>query len=164
MSGFTLIELLLYVAIMGILLTSLVGFLSMVLVSQTKNQTVSEVSEQGIFAMDYITRTVRNATTITTPTPGTTSSSLTMTVPIGASSPTIFSLNGTTLQVKEGAATEVALTGSNINVTNLTFKNLTQSGSSPIIQVSFTLDRSSNSTLQEYSFQKTFTSSAEVGW
>ena len=114
--------------------------------------------------MDYMTRVIRNASTVTQPIPGATAASLTLTVPVGASSPTVFSLSGNALQVAEGATPAIALTGTNVKMTNLTFKNLTQSGSAPIIQVSFTLDRASNSTLQEYSFQKTFVDSAEVGW
>lgn len=162
--GFTLIELLLYVALVALLLGGLMGFIGLVGASQVKNKTISEVTEQGIFAMDNITKTIRTADSVTQPAPGASSATLTLVVPVGASSPTIYSLNGSTLQVTEGASAAVALTSSKVRVTNLTFKNLTQAGSQPIIQVSYTIDNSSTAGLQEYSFQKTFTSSAEVGW
>lgn len=77
-------------------------------------------------------------------------------------SPTVFSLNGTTFQVKEGAAAAVALTSSDVQVSNLNFKNLTRSGTTGIVQVSFTLSRVNLGNQNVFNYQKTFISSAEV--
>ena len=162
--GFTLIELLMYVVIVSTLLTSITFFFGITIEARVKNQSIAEVNDQGIAAMDYITQTIRNATSITTPAATGTGSSLTLVVPTGSLSPTIFDLNGTTLRVKEGSATAIALTSNDVQVTNLTFKNLTRSGTPGNVQVSFTLSRTNPNNRNEYDYQKTFTSTAEVSW
>jgi Tfp pilus assembly protein PilW len=96
-SGYTLIELLLYVALSGMLLTSLVYFFGTITEARVKNQTISEVNEQGAALMDQITQTIRNATAITAPATGAESTLLTLTVPTGSLSPTIFDATGAVL-------------------------------------------------------------------
>ena len=162
--GYTLIELLMYVVIISALLTSITFFFGLTIEARVKNQTIAEVNDQGASTMDYITQTIRNADSITTPTAGNNSSSLTLVVPTGSLSPTIFNLSGTTLQVKEGAANAVALTSNDVQVSSLTFRNLTRSGTPGHVQVSFTLSHINPSGRNEYDYQKTFTSSAEVSW
>ena len=162
--GYTLIELLLYVVILGMLLGSVVSFFGMVTEARVKNQTVAEVDEQGTMVMDYMTQTIRNASSISAPAAGgVAASSLTLVVPTAVLSPTIFSLSGTTLQIKEGTAAAVPLTNGKVQISGLSFKNLTRSGTSGIVQVSFTISRVNPNNRNEFSYQKTFTGSAELG-
>lgn len=163
-SGFTLIELLLYVAIVSTILISLVGFFGVVIDARAKNKTVAEINQQGAIAMDTILHTIRTATSITTPAAAGTGSSLTLVVPTASLSPTIINLSSTTLQVKEGSAAAVSVTSPDIQVTSLTFKNLTRSGTNGIVQVSMTLTYANPSNRNEYDYQRTFTGSAEVRW
>lgn len=163
-TGYTLIELLLYISMVSILLFSITSFFSVTIESRIKNQSIAEVNDQGAAVVDYISRTVRNATSISSPAAGGTGTSLTLVVPTGANSPTVFNLNGTTLQVKEGTAAAVSLTSSDVQVTNLTFKNLTLSGTSGNVQVSITLSRTNPAGKNIYDYQRTFTTSAEVAW
>lgn len=163
-SGYTLIELLLYVVIISTLLTTVTLFFGMTVETRVKNQSIAEVNDQGVLVMDHITQTIRNASSISAPTPGGSGSSLTLVVPTSSLSPTIFNLNGTALQVKEGTTATIALTNNDIQVTNLTFKNLTRSGTPGNVQVSFTLSRFNPNNRNEYDYQKTFTSAAEVAW
>lgn len=92
--GYTLIELLLYLSLIGILLTGLTTYFGTVLDARVKNQTISEVNQQGTILMDYMTQIIRNADSITTPTAGQGGESLVITVPAGAS-PVTFSNDGT---------------------------------------------------------------------
>jgi prepilin-type N-terminal cleavage/methylation domain-containing protein len=92
--GFTLIELLLYVSIVSSLLLAITGFFTFTLESRIKNQSITEVNQQGALIMDHITQTIRNATAITSPAVGSTGSSLTLTVPTAGLSPTIFDVSG----------------------------------------------------------------------
>jgi len=161
-SGFTLIELLLYVVIVGTILISLVGFFGVVVDARAKNKTVAEITDQGNAAMDTMLRTIRMSTSITTPVAAGSGASLTLVVPTTSLSPTIFNLTSTTLQVKEGAATAVPLTSPDIQVTSITFKNLTRSGTNGMVQVTMTLAYSNPSGRNEYDYQRTFTGSAEV--
>ncbi len=160
--GFTLIELLLYITIVGILLVSVSVFLGMALQSRIKNQSIIEVNQQGLAIMEYMTQTIRTSTSITSPALGATASNLTVVVPTGALSPTIFDLSGTTLQVKEGAGAAVPLTNSNVQVTSLSFVNVSRSATAKALQISFTLSRTNNNGRNEYTYQKTFTSSVAL--
>lgn len=161
--GFTLIELLLYTAIVGSLLIAVVAFYGLASASRVKNQSISEVNQQAIAAMDLILQTARNASGVTTPAIGASGSSLVLTVPAAAQSPTTFSISGTTLQIVKGPAGPIQLTNSKVQITALNVKNLTQ-GSRPHVQVSFTLSRLNNGNRDEFNYQKTFTGSAEVQW
>ncbi|HEX6462008.1 MAG TPA: prepilin-type N-terminal cleavage/methylation domain-containing protein [Candidatus Saccharimonadales bacterium] len=162
--GYTLIELLLYVVVISSLLTSITYFFGVIVEARVKNQTIAEVNDQGSATIDGITQTIRNATSISTPAAGASAASLTLVVPTGSLSPTIYSLNGTVLQIKEGTAANVALTSGDVQVSNLLFKNLTRAGTPGIVQVSFTLSRINPVGRNEYDYQKTFTTSVEVGW
>lgn len=161
-SGFTLIELLLYVTIVGTLLIGVSVFFALSADARIKNQTINQVDQQGTFAMDVIAHTIRNGTAITSPAAGATGSSLTLTVPTGSLSPTIFDLSGGVLRIKEGTGTAVSLTSSLMSVSNLTIKNLTRSGTPGIVQVSFTINRVNPNNKNEYDYSKTFTTSAGV--
>jgi len=163
-TGFTLIELLLYMAIIGTLLIAITLFFGLITDARIKNQSVSEVNDQATAAMDYMTQTIRNATSITLPVAGGSGSSLTLTVPTASLSPTVFDISGTTLRVKEGAAAVVALNNNDVQMSALSFKNLTKAGTAGIVQVSFTLTRTNPSGRNEYDYQKTFTTSAELAW
>ncbi|HSW77345.1 MAG TPA: type II secretion system protein [Candidatus Chromulinivoraceae bacterium] len=96
-SGFTLIELLLYVAIVGGLLLSVSYFFAMAADSRLKNQTISEINQQGAAVMDYITQTIRNSTSISIPTRAGMAANLKLVVPTGTLSPTLFDTTSNTI-------------------------------------------------------------------
>lgn len=160
--GYTLIELLLYVGIVGTLLVGMSTFFATVAEARIKNQTISEVDQQGTAVMQYLSQTIRNATSITSPAAGASGASLTLVVPTGALSPTVFSLSSSVLRVQEGAGATVALTGGKVQITNLTFTNLTRSGTSGVVQISMTLSRVNPSNLNAYDYQRTFVTSVAI--
>lgn len=163
--GYTLIELLLYISIVGVLLAGVSVFFGTATDARVKNQSVAEVEQQGLAAMEYILQTIRNADAITAPATGATTSSLTVTVPTAALSPTIFSLSGGTpnaLQVKEGAAAQIPLTNSLVQVSGLTFKNLSRASTPGVVQISFTIDRVNAANRNQYDYQKTFTATMAI--
>src|SRR5205814_1237285 len=157
-----LIELLLYVSIVGSLLVAIVMFFGVAADTRVKNQSISEVDQQGTAAMEYLTATIRNATSITAPAAAGNAAALTLVVPTASLSPTIFDLTGSTLEVKEGAAAAVPLTNGKIQISSLTFKNLSRSGTTGIVQISFTIARINTANRNEYDYQKTFVSSAAL--
>jgi len=163
-SGYTLIELLLYVAIVGAVLTSVTFFFGITLDARVKNQSILEVNEQGTAVMDAITQTIRNGNSITAPTIGTSGASLTLVVPTGTLSPTIFNLSSGAVQIKEGAAALVPVTSSKVVVSSLTFKNLSRASTPGTVQVSFVISRLNPNNKNEYDYQKTFVGTAEVAW
>lgn len=161
-AGYTLIELLLYIAMIGILLSAVVAFFGMTTDARVKNQSITEVNEQATYVMDYITQTVRNASSITSPAISASGSSLTLAVPTANLSPTVFSLVSGVLQVKEGTAAAVPLTSSKVQVSAFTITNLGRSGTSGIVKISFTLNRLTSPSLNEYDYQRTFTTSVGI--
>ena len=160
--GYTLIELLLYITILGSLLFGVSTFFITSTSARVKNESIAEVDRQGALAMDYITQTIRNASSITSPAAGASGSSLTLVVPTSALSPTVFSLSSSALQVQEGASAAVRLTNTKVQISSLTFKNLSRSGTSGIVQVSFVVTRVNANNRNEYDYQKTFTASAAL--
>lgn len=92
--GFTLIELLLYVSIVGVLLISISMFFATVSDARIKNQSISEVNQQGVAALEQITQAIRNADAVTLPTAGASGATLSLNVPTAGRSPTIFDLSG----------------------------------------------------------------------
>lgn len=162
-NGFTLIELLLYVAIIGTLLTAVMGFYGLALDARVKNQAIAEVNQQGGLALDQITQTIRNASSVTAPVAASSGSTLTLAVPTASLSPTTYNVANSTLQITEGTGSAVALTSGDVKVTSITFTNLTRSGTNGIVQVTITVEYTNNTGRAAYSYQKIFTTSAEVG-
>lgn len=163
-AGYTLIELILYVGIVGGLLLAVTGFFGISVSSRVKNQSISEVNQQGAYAMDYITQSIRNADSITLPLAAGSGAQLTLVVPTASLSPTIFTLNSGVLQVQEGVAAAVPLTSSKVTISGLTFTNLSRTGTPGIVRVSFTVTRNSTAGTNDYDYSKTFTSSAALRW
>lgn len=160
--GFTLIELLLYIVIVSVLLGGLSLFFGLSVDSRVKNETINEVDQQGTFVLDKITQTMRNATGITAPAAGTTGNSITLSVPTGGLSPTVFAINSGVLTMTEGANPAVNLTSSLMTISGLTVKNLTRAGTPGVAQVSFTVARANPSGRNEYDYSKTFTTSVAI--
>lgn len=160
--GFTLIELLLYISITSILLLSISVFLSLLLESRIKNQTIAEVDQQGIQVMQLISQTVRNAEAVTSPTVGTSASALTLDVVTAASDPTIFDLSSGAIRMTEGAGAATELTNSRVMASALTFQNLSRASTPGTVRIQFTLTYVNPSGRNEYNFTKTFISSATL--
>lgn len=160
--GFTLTELLLYISIVGAVILSISGFLFLLMQSRVKNQTISEVEQQGIQVMQLVTQTGRNAEAITSPAVGTGSASLTLDVITAVSDPTIFDLSGNAIRIKEGTGSAIPLTNSTVTASGLTFQNLSRAGTPGTIRIQFTLTHINPSGRNEYDFSKTFYGSATL--
>lgn len=161
-AGFTLIELLLYVAISSVMLLAISFFLQTLLESRIKNQTIAEVEQQGLHVMQIITQTARNAEVITSPTVGTSASSLTLDVITGASDPTVIDLSSGAIRIAEGVGSPVALTNSRVTASALTVQNLSRTSTPGTIRIQFTLTHVNPEGRNEYSFTKTFIGSATL--
>ncbi|HSW98306.1 MAG TPA: prepilin-type N-terminal cleavage/methylation domain-containing protein [Candidatus Saccharimonadales bacterium] len=118
-SGYTLIELLLYVVLVGMVLTTVTIFFGIVVDARIKNQTIGEIDDQGQMIMDTITQTIRNATSITTPASGASSPSLTLVVPTGSLSPTVFDVSGTTMGLNIDGGTSDTSDSNTIHATKI---------------------------------------------
>ena len=161
-SGFTLIELLLYVSISAMMLLVISVFLSSLLQSRIKNQTIAEVEQQGFQVMQMITQTARNAEAITSPAQGASASSLTLDVIAAANDPTIFDAASGVIRITEGVGSAISLTNSRVTTSVLTFQNLSRASTPGTIRIQFTLTHVNPEGRNEYSFSKTFIGSATL--
>lgn len=161
-SGFTLIEMLLYIALSSIMLLALTQFFGLALSVRIKAQSVAEVEQQGTAVMKAMTQIIRNASSITAPTAGAASSSLTIIVPTGAKSPTVFDLSNGVLRITEGANGAVNLTDNRVALTNLQFSNLSGTAERGTVRIQFTLSRLNVSSTNEYDYTQNFIGSATL--
>jgi len=162
LSGFTLIELLLYIAISSLMLLMISFFLMMIIQSRIKNQTMSEVEQQGLQVMQIIKQTIRNAESIISPSQGETSTTLNLDVINVADDPTIFDSSGGVIRITEGVGSPISLTNSKVMVSNLSFRNLSRANTPGIIRIRFTLEYINSTDRNEYSFTKNFYGSASL--
>ncbi len=161
--GLSLIEMLLYVAISSIILLSLSLLLTFLLSQRIKNQSISDVNQQGLQVMQLVTQTVRNARSIDTPSIGGTSSVLSMTMPDPLLSPTVFDVVNGVVRIKEGSNDVINLTNSHISISSLLFQNISSTSSTDrIVRVTFTVDHNNVNGRNENSFSKSFTGSATL--
>lgn len=160
--GFTLIELLLYMAIASIILLALSFIFSILLDSRVKNQTIAEVEQQGLQAMQIMTQTIRNAEAINFPSIGTTASSLSLDIITTANDPTVFDISSGVLRMTEGMGSATSLTNARVVVSGLSFYNLSRAGTPGTIRIQFTLTHLNPEGKSEYMFAKTFTGSATL--
>lgn len=161
-SAFTLIELLLYTSLMTATLLALIPVLQTFLAARIKNQTVAEIEQQGLQAIQLITQTIRNADAINSPATGVSAASLSLDM-VGISlDPTVFDLSSSTLRIQEAASSPVSLTSSSITTSSLSFYNLTRASTPGTIRIQFTLTYVNPTGRNEYNYSKTFYATATL--
>lgn len=151
--GVSLVELLLYMAIMGILLTSIVSFISVNESMNKRNQAISEVDMQGWEVMRFLTQSIKNAQSVTQPVFGENSAVLTLIVDDQTKNPTIFDVSSGVLRVKEGLSNPTTLTNAQVIVSNLSFTNTGVDATEESIKIQF--DISYFNTSDNTQYQKT---------
>ncbi|RJO59199.1 hypothetical protein C4546_03160 [Candidatus Parcubacteria bacterium] len=161
-AGFTLIELLLYLALISIMVLVISSFMIMILQSRVKNQTITEVEQQGLYVMQLISQTIRNSNTINSPLPGQTAAALSLNTPSPVNNPTVFNLTAGQLSLTEGAGSPTALTSARVSISNLNFQNLSLSANSEQVRVSFTLSYVNPDNRNEFEYSKQFVTSAQL--
>lgn len=163
--AFTLVELILYVALASMMVIVVAAYYGSILDVEQKSEAENTVDTEATFLMQSITQNIRNASAITLPTAGNSASSLTLVMTNSAVNPTVIDLNAGDVRITEGVvptATPVSLKSNRINVTSLTFTNLTRSGSSGIIRVAMTVSYNNNTGKQVTTYSETLYDSASL--
>jgi prepilin-type N-terminal cleavage/methylation domain-containing protein len=166
--GFTLIELLVYVAIFAIVAGIFSGILVVALRVQSQQTGLVEVNNQLNFVMQTIQRLVRESSTIDSPSPGASASTLNLT---RAGSTTIISLGtcGTpavanAVCVQEGGGANLPITTAKVVVPSLSFSHFITPSNHPsfpdthTVQIAITMDF--NTTHPQQAVSRTLQSSA----
>lgn len=153
--GFTLIELLLYVAILALFSVSLIEFLPTIVESRIKNESMSEVEQQGSAALQTITYAIRNAASLDTPSSG---ESAVLILVNHSGNKTYYRQSDGVLEVKETGGQYIALTNSRVIVSNLTFTLRNQN----VIDIQFTITNKKDTDTYYYSYQQSFRGGAMI--
>lgn len=161
-AGLTLVELLLYVSLSSIILLTTIFFLGSLLDARIKNQTITEVEQQGMQIVHIMTQALRNAENVGSPAQGASAAALTLDVIPVLADPTIFDVQSGVIRIQEGTAAPIPLTNGRITASALTFQNLSRTGTPGTIRIQFTLSHKNPSGKNEYSYAKTFTASATL--
>ena len=122
--GITIVETILYVGLLAIIMAGLMTFLVNLVRREAKVSAMIEANQTGRFALEKINSVIRNSKDATSPTDGTSGSSLSLTMPDSNLSPTVFQVTSGVLTMKQGANAAIPLTSSGVTVSNLTFTNL----------------------------------------
>jgi len=156
--GFTLIELILYVGISSFILLVTFLFVSQILEVRTKSQAIAEVEQQGDWAVQIITQAIRNSKSpINLPTTGNSGSSLNLQMIDLTKNPTVFNLSSGAITMSEAGIETLNLTNSNVVVSNLSFQNVSRTGTAGSIRFSFVvLYNNKDGARYEFNYAKTF--------
>ena len=155
--GFTLIEMIIYIAILGLVITSFTSFVYSVTRTRSKAVAIEEVSSNGRVALNIIKQSMRSSDDVVTPTEGNVDTSLTLDMP-GTVDNSLYSVSGGILYETIGANPSVAVTTNDVIVSNLQFTNVTKPGKKENIQVSFTVTYA-NPLAVGFSYTKNFQTS-----
>lgn len=161
-SGVTLIELLMYIAMSAIILMTSSMFLTLLINSRIKNQTIAEVGQQGTQIIQNISRAIRKAESINSPSAGSSSTTLSITMTDSGVNPTIFQYSNGAMEIREGSGGFISLSSPRIIVSDVTFRNLSRPSTPGIIRTQFTLSHLNPAGRNEYSFSRTFTTSSSL--
>lgn len=161
-AGFTLIELILYVSIASsVLLLATMAAISLLDVKM-KNRAIAEVEQQGTHAMFTVLSAIRNSESITFPTTGISSTTITLNVYPAPDDPTRFDLLNQQLRMFRGVGAAVPLTSTAVQVTSFRVSNISRPTTPGVARVHLTLQFANPSGKLLYNYSRTFTGSATL--
>lgn len=151
MKGFTLIELIIYAGIVAMILVVAVTFAWQIVQGNIKLGALREVEQNANFAMEKITRAIRNSSKIVQPNdPGENSSWLELNMQDAAKTPTRFEISEEKITMKEGNGSPMELTTDLVKVTNLKFTNLAYEDTPGTVRIKMTIEYLNPSGRPEY--------------
>lgn len=163
-NGFTLIEMVIYIAIMTIIVAALVIFVSDSLKANNKSLMLRESLDNAHRALEVITREIKHADEIYTPTslfgtsPGQLSLKTTKSLPEGEQDSYLdFYVEDGIVYIKKEGETPEALTSDSVEVTNLVFRNI-----DPSVQVDLTISYKGSVSRPTHQALTTLTTSAAL--
>ncbi len=165
--GFTLLEILLYLVIFSSVIGAIISLSNTAISQRVKNQVTSDVNYQAEATLASIIQAIQSASSVTTPTLGGNSASLTLVMPNSATNPTIYDTYNdgltTRLRLREGSpAVSNYLTSSHAVLSNLSFTNAGVPGSKGSIKIQFDLAYKNGGTRQEFVYTKTYYGTANI--
>jgi len=159
--GFTLVELIIYIAIIGLIVTGFATFSIAISNNREKSYVVSEVHANLRDAYSLVTKRIRFASSIVTPSSGNSSTTLELDMP-GANPNLIFKVIDNILTIQEGAGSPVALTSDEVNFSEFTLTNYAGVGRRDNLKIEMTVEYGSNSNDPIYIYNKSLETTVRV--
>jgi Tfp pilus assembly protein PilE len=165
-NGSTFMELIIYIVLVGVIMTTVSSFMLNLLTSRSKVTASSEVLSNARLIQDRLHDAARHAEGINTgsSTFGSDPGTLSLDMVDSLVDPTVFSLTADDgqMQVNEASGGNVAMSSSDVQVTNLVFTNLTSADDTGIIQVQFTLTAVNPSGSSQFSYEEQFQTTLRI--
>jgi len=141
-NGFTLVETLIYVAIIGMVLSSFVVFSISISNSRSKTYVVQEVHANTRTALNVMSQKIRSATGVNTAssTFGVDPGFLSLSMASSTLNPTILALDSNILGIKEGSNATTSITSDEVKITNLVFTDLSGTGNRGNVRIEMTVE------------------------
>ncbi len=148
---------------MAAILLSIVAVIGInILLSKARLAAIDEVSYNGRYALDKISDLISNASGVTAPVLGASSSSLTLSTAVSSTNPTIVNVSGGLIYVKLGSATAQPIISTEVSSTALTFTNLGITGDPAAVRTQLTLQYNNTSNRAEYNVSEAFATTANI--
>jgi Tfp pilus assembly protein PilW len=132
--GFALIEIVIYAGIVGAIMISMVLITKVMYETRARVRTTVLLQENLRFAMARITASLRRASAVTEPAGS--GPTLSLTMEEATDDPTVVTLTDGVIFMSEGASSSVALTSSQVEITDFMFTRSTST--IPIVRVDIT--------------------------
>lgn len=153
-TGFTLVEVILYVAIVASFISVLSFFFLSIQTTNFKQDAIRTVEDQAKIINQELERLVFNATDINIPTLQNSGDTLSLDMIINNVDPTIITLDGDNLTIKQGTDPAESINTDDIIVSNLEFIHIGDDGFKTL-QYSYQLDFD-NGEIQSGNYQRNY--------
>lgn len=162
--GFTLLELVIYIAVVGLVLVSATMFSFEFAASQAKSAALEEVNRNARFAVSRIAAEIREAADLNAGSSvfGSNPGTLSLATATGATDPTVFTVTGGTLNIRQGAGPVLPLTSSKVDVTEFTLENLSTAGKTKAVRVRLKVKTRDAAGLQEVAAETVVETTAKL--
>jgi len=139
-NGFTLIEVLIYSALLGLLMTGVLGGVYMIIQATGSSNERQLIDDEANFVLRKINWALDGITDINLPASGATGATLSVDKS-GFGLPLRFRLNSDNIEIDSGAGTYSPLDSENVTAASLSFHHIPVSGTQPAaVEASFYLD------------------------
>ncbi len=132
--GFTLIEVLVYIALITLIMSSIVGYSLSLGGARARNYVVQNVQSNGRVLLSTLGQQIRASALVSTPAAGTSSNQLVLTMPSGSPG-VVFSLSSGRVVMSVVGSPDVFLTDDRTTVSNLVFTNTALAGERDSISI-----------------------------
>ncbi len=130
-TGFTLIETVIYIALLSVITTFMIGVLYQIIGSQNQNRSKIEVESEANFMLQKIGWALSGAQTINQPAVNATASTLSVNRYTASQNPVVFDFASSTLRIARGTNNPAPLGSGRVYVSQVLFTHIASANGEP---------------------------------